>query len=104
MATKAIHLKLPKKLFVEISEVKEEFGFLNVQEFLKEAARKALHEYKKQKALETLKKNFGSMKGKIKRLTDDERDKLARDLAANLDEQKELFKRFGFTKTREKQR
>lgn len=78
--TKSLHLKLPEKLYLEIEEAKDEFGFLNVQEFFKEAARRALYEYRKQRALAVLEARFGSVK-QTRRRTKEELDKLAKELS-----------------------
>jgi len=94
MKDKSIHLRLPKVLYKESLKIKESFGFTNIQEFIKEAIRRLIYEYNKQKALKTLKKLYGSFKN-IRRLTRKEKDKLAMELFNNLDEQKNLFKRFG---------
>ena len=74
MVTALLHLRVNK----EIIKVLDEFvknGFYNSRtEFINEALRKKIDEDKiRQIALENLKKNFGSMKGKIKRLTKEER-------------------------------
>ena len=88
---KSIHLRLPKILYKESEKIKKEFGFSNVQEFIKEAIRKTILEYKRQRALNNLKKNFGSVKN-IKRLSKEELNKVA--LAFTPEKDKEIAKRY----------
>ena len=60
MATKLIHLRLSDKLYTEINDIVKEFGFQSVADFLRESARKNLHDHelkrqiKKGKVLENL--------------------------------------------------
>ena len=89
---KSIHLRLPKLLYKESEEIKKDFGFSNIQEFIKEAIRKAILEYKRQKAMKYFEKNLGSIKN-IKRLTKEEREKIALEFTPEKD--KELAKRYG---------
>ena len=90
---KSIHLRLPETLYSSAEKIKDEFGFTTIQEFIKDAVRKAIQEYYKQRALYVLRKNFGSMKN-VKRLTDAERDELARKLTPA--KSREILKKFGF--------
>ena len=89
---KSIHLRMPKVLYREASEIKEHFGFTNMQEFIKEAIRKAIFEYNKQKALKTLKRLYGSVKD-TKRFTDKERNKLA--MEHTPEKGREILKKYG---------
>jgi metal-responsive CopG/Arc/MetJ family transcriptional regulator len=60
MATRLIHLRVSEKLYNEINEIVKEFGFQSVADFLRESARKNLHDHelkrqiKKGKVLENL--------------------------------------------------
>jgi len=89
---KSIHLRLPKLLYKESIEIKKDFGFSNIQEFIKEAMRKTILEYKRKQALKTLMKHYGSVKN-IKRMTKKEREKLALDFTP--ERGKEITKRYG---------
>ncbi len=90
---KSVHLRMPELLYKDSEQIKKDFGFSSIQEFIKESIRKAIYEYKKQKALATLKKYYGSKKD-TKRLTDEERDKLAEGLTP--EKSREISKRYGF--------
>jgi len=92
MKDKSIHLRVPTLLYQESEEIKKDFGFSNIQEFIKDAMRKTILEYKRQKALKNLEKNFGSVKN-IKRLTKEEREKLALEFTPKRDV--ELAKKYG---------
>lgn len=46
MANKSIHLRIPEELHDKFEEIKDEHGYANIQEFIKEAIRKALREHK----------------------------------------------------------
>ncbi len=89
---KSIHLRIPKVLYKESENIKKDFGFSSVQEFIKEAMRKTVLEYKKQRALKNLEKNFGSVKN-IKRLSKEELNKIALELTP--ERGKELTKKYG---------
>ncbi|MEK6952984.1 MAG: hypothetical protein AABX29_08275 [Nanoarchaeota archaeon] len=97
MKDKSIHLRVPTLLYQESEEIKKDFGFSNIQEFIKDAMRKTILEYKRQKALKNLEKNFGSVKN-IKRLTREEREKLALELTP--EEGEKLSKKYGLEKVR----
>ena len=62
MATRSVKLTIPNKLFNDSKQAVQEFGYLNIQDLTLDALRKEIHELKKQKALYTLEKNFGSVK------------------------------------------
>ena len=89
---KSIHLRVPKLLYKESENIKKDFGFSSIQEFIKEAMRKTILEYKRQQALKNLERNFGSIKN-IKRLTKKEREKIALEFTPERD--KELAKKYG---------
>lgn len=42
MANKSIHLRLPEEVHQKFEEIREEHGYANIQEFIKEAVRKHL--------------------------------------------------------------
>ncbi len=46
MANKSIHLRIPEELHDRFEEIKNEHGYANIQEFIKEALRKHLKESK----------------------------------------------------------
>ena len=96
MRTQLVNVRLPKKLYQEGKELVEDEGYANFQEFIKDSIRHAIYEIKKQKALLDLEKNFGIAKNrKIKHLTQEDKEKIAEELAANLENQKEIFKKVG---------
>jgi Arc/MetJ-type ribon-helix-helix transcriptional regulator len=45
MKTKLIHLRITAQLYKEINQAVEEFGFQSAADFLRESARKNLHEH-----------------------------------------------------------
>ena len=45
MKTKLIHLRITAQLYAEIQQAVEEFGFQSAADFLRESARKNLHEH-----------------------------------------------------------
>ena len=51
MATKLIHLRLSDKLYKEIQAIVKEFGFQSVADFLRESARKNLHDHELKKQI-----------------------------------------------------
>jgi len=53
MANKSIHLRIPDELHNKFLELKEEHGYANIQEFIKEAMRRAIKD-KKDSKLEEL--------------------------------------------------
>ncbi|MFH1333254.1 MAG: ribbon-helix-helix domain-containing protein [archaeon] len=42
MANKSIHLRIPEELHERFEEIKDEHGYANIQEFIKEAVRSHL--------------------------------------------------------------
>ena len=46
MANKSIHLRIPDELHDKFQEIKDEHGYANIQEFIKEAVRKHLKTHK----------------------------------------------------------
>ncbi len=50
MANKSIHLRIPEELHDQFEEIKEEHGYANIQEFIKEALRKHLRDHKNKPA------------------------------------------------------
>ena len=92
---KSIHLRIPKVLYKESENIKKDFGFSSIQEFIKDAMRKAILEYKKQRALNNLKNNFGSVKN-IKRLSKEELNRIALELTR--EKNRELTKEYGLEK------
>ncbi len=95
MVTKLVNVRLPMQLYTEGKEVVESEGYANFQDFLRDALRHFVQEIHKKRALRTLDKTFGCMKGQIKQLTREEKEKAAEEFVANLDKQDELLKRFG---------
>jgi Arc/MetJ-type ribon-helix-helix transcriptional regulator len=71
-----VHLRVPDKLYKEVEKLVKQMGFRSVQEFIRQAIRDQSYEYQKKLAMIHLRKDFGSLKGKIKRLTEEERDKV----------------------------
>ncbi len=58
MANKSIHLRIPEELHNKFLELKEEHGYTNIQEFIKEAMRVALKDKKENKLEEVKGTNF----------------------------------------------
>jgi Arc/MetJ-type ribon-helix-helix transcriptional regulator len=75
------HLRLEKELKEQIKEFVEMGLFSNITEFVRDAIRRNIDEYNKRIVITRLRKNMGSLKGKIKPLTKEERIKLAEEYA-----------------------
>ena len=92
METKLVNVRLSEKLFTEGKKIVEIGGFSNFQELIRDAIRRRIEELKKERDdVIFLRKLFGSAKPRP-RLTKEERDKIALNLAKNPGRQKEIFK------------
>jgi metal-responsive CopG/Arc/MetJ family transcriptional regulator len=91
-----VHLRVPDKLYETVEEVVDQMGFRSVQEFIRQAIRDQLFEYEKKMAILWLEKEKGSLKGKIKRLTEEERRALAEEFVKG--DNSELLRKYGFDK------
>ena len=96
MKTKLVNVRLPLKLYSLCMGIVAEEGYANFQEFIKDAVRHSVQESRKDKALISLEKNFGSTKGKKRKpFTKEMKNKIAEEFAKNLAKQEELFRRAG---------
>jgi len=96
MATKLVNVRLPEYLYKEGKRLTKTSGYANFQEFIKDSIRHKIADLKKEKWEHTLKKLYGSTKGKKhKPFTPEIKDKIAEEFSKNLDKQDELFKKFG---------
>ena len=93
MATKLVNVRLPEPLFLQSQEIVQEEGYRNVQELMADTLREHVKEQKKQKALEWLKKSFGSVKP-MPRLTKEQKEKIA--LEHTPERAKEIMQKYGF--------
>ncbi len=98
MANKLIHLRVPDNLYKKAAEISKEGGYRNVQEFTLESIRKTAQEYYRQKALKALDEEFGKYKGKIKRLTKEEREKIFEEFIEEKKRGLNIFRKYGFDK------
>jgi metal-responsive CopG/Arc/MetJ family transcriptional regulator len=79
MANTLVSLRISQDLLKESKVIAKEKGFSNTQEFIREAIRARVEEYRRQKIIEEANRLYGIAKGKkIKTLTRKERDALAR--------------------------
>lgn len=46
MGGKSVHLRLPEKLHEQLNKLKESLGFSNIQEYLRDLARRAINNKK----------------------------------------------------------
>lgn len=97
MANKLIHLRVPTNLYKKAAEISKEGGYRNVQDVALESLRKTAMEYCRQRALKTLEAEFGKYKGKIKRLTREEREKIFEEFAADKN-RSDIFGKYGLYK------
>lgn len=95
METKAVHLKLTKKMYEEVEKLTKEFGFTSIQELIRDATRKVIQEYHKQSALIYLKKLKGS-DSNVKQLTRADKDKIAKEYLKDPDTGNKLMREWGF--------
>ena len=88
---------MPELLYKDSEQIKKDFGFSSIQEFIKESIRKAIYEYKRQRALRVLKQNFGILKGKVKRLTKED-NLILKEKIMNMttEENNAILKKYGF--------
>jgi len=95
MANKLVSIRLPEKMVKEAKAITATGMFSNLNDFIRASIRKAIDDYNTKKALHQLKKGFGSMKGKIKRLTPKERDELYGEFWREKKSGRDILKEFG---------
>lgn len=98
MASKLIHLRVPDILYKKAKKISKESGYRNVQEFTLESVRDAIQEHYKQQGLKTLDEEFGKYKGKIKRPTKEEREKIFEEFVEEKKRGLNLFRKYGLDK------
>ncbi len=94
MANYLIHVRIGAQLKENMNELIHSGLFSNQAELVREGIRGIVTEYYRRKALETLPKQRGMLKGKGKNLTNEKKEKLARELTP--EESEHLFRHFGF--------
>lgn len=97
MANKLIHLRVPDNLYKKAAEISKEGGYRNVQDVALESLRKTAMEYCRQRALKTLEEEFGKYKGKIKRPTKEERERIAIEFW-NDENRSDILRKYGLDK------
>jgi len=94
MKTKLVNVRLPEKLYEEGKKIVENNGYANFQEFIKDSIRHSIAEAKEEQWMKTLKRLYGSTKGKEKkRLTKKEKEKIAEEHTP--ERAREITKRMG---------
>ena len=88
-----VHVRLPEELAKDAKKMVEEGYFSTMGDLIRDVLRSAVFEYKKKKALYILTRDFGSLKGKIKRLTEEERRQLAEEYFKK--DRSNIFREFG---------
>ena len=79
---KLVNVKLSEDLLTQMDEIYSQFGFSNRTEFIRNALREKIEEYKLKKAIQQLRKSYGVFKHK--QTTEEEYEKM----------REEGFKRF----------
>lgn len=97
MANKLIHIRMPDILYKRARQITKENGYRNVQDFTLESLRNAVQEHCRREALKALDEGFGKYKGKIKRMTSEERDKFAREFMADKN-RSNILRKYGLDK------
>lgn len=94
MEGKSIHLRVSDEMLKEFNAIKGAMGFSSIQEFLKDAMRKAVLEYRRHAAMRTIKKLQGSVPY-IKRPTQKDREKLVEQFFEEKARGRDIFKEYG---------
>lgn len=93
MENKLLHLRVPNPLYKKINTLVHKRGFRNAQDFTLDALRKSVFsKMTTEEAIAELRKSQGSMKN-IKRLTHEEREKIAREMTP--EKELQLLREFG---------
>jgi signal transduction histidine kinase len=90
-----VHLRLSDVAYSEAAVLSKDYGFNTVQEYFREAIRKANEERRKEKAIRGLESLRGSLKG-VRRLSQKEREKLLDDYLKR--GPSDMFRLLGFDK------
>ncbi|MDD4878506.1 MAG: ribbon-helix-helix domain-containing protein [Candidatus Nanoarchaeia archaeon] len=94
MEGKSIHLRISDEMLKEFNSIKGSMGFSNIQEFIKDAMRKAVLEYRRHAAMRTIKKLQGSCPN-ARHITTRERNKLAKQFFEEKEAGRDIFKEYG---------
>ncbi|MFH1065590.1 MAG: hypothetical protein V1734_03750 [Nanoarchaeota archaeon] len=94
MEGKSVHLRITNEMLKEFNAIKGTMGFSNIQEFIKEAMRKAMLEYRRQAAMRTIKKIQGSAPN-ARHITTRERNMLAKKFFEEKEAGRDIFKEYG---------
>ncbi|HII15602.1 MAG TPA: hypothetical protein HA362_04785 [Nanoarchaeota archaeon] len=94
MESKSVHLRLTGGMVKEFNSIKDALGFSNMQEFIKDAMRTAMLEYRRKAAMRTIKKLQGSAP-KARHITTRERNKLAKQFFEEKAAGRGIFKEYG---------
>ncbi|MBU2589451.1 MAG: hypothetical protein KKF52_02670 [Nanoarchaeota archaeon] len=94
MQNKLISIRLPEKMLNDAKNITSTGLFSNLNDFIRASIRKSIDDYQTKKALLELKKGFGTMEGKIKRLTHKEREKLVKEFFKEKKAGRDIFKEY----------
>jgi len=90
--SKTILLRVPENLFQKSTKIADDLGFKNIQEFIRDRLREATLSQKQREAIAGLRANLGVAKGKVRYLTQEEREKALKDFLKN---KPNLFRKYG---------
>lgn len=91
-----MHVRLPGQLAKDAKAVVKEGYFSTLGDFIRDVLRQAVLEHKRRHALMALQKEFGSMKGRLKRLSPEQTDAVLEGFAGQ--ERSETFRKYGLDK------
>lgn len=94
MEGKSVHLRLSYEMLKDFNAIKKAAGFSNIQEFIKDSIRKAMLEYRRQKAMMAIKKLHGSAPN-ARHITTRERNRLAKQFFEEKEAGRDIFKEYG---------
>lgn len=94
MEGKSVHLRLSNEMIKEFNSIKKAMGFSNMQEFIKDAMRKAMLEYRRHAAMRAIKKLQGSAPN-ARHITTRERNRIAKQLFTEKEMGRDIFKEYG---------
>ncbi len=94
MESKSVHLRITSEMVKEFNSIKGAMGFSNIQEFIKDAMRKAMLEYRRHAAMRTIKKLQGSAPN-ARHITTRERNRIAEQLFREKEMSRDILKEYG---------
>jgi len=90
---KMVHLRIPGNVYADLEKAEKSLCFDSIQTLIKDLLRNFVLEIRRKEALDWLEKHKGAMRGKIRELSVQEREKLSHEY---ISDKSDIFRKYGF--------